>query len=192
MKKIILGSASMRRKKIFEFFSLPFKQVVSDFDESSTDIDNVEKYVKFVSLKKAEILAKKYKNEIILTADTAVKVKNRLFTKPKNENQAYKMLFDLSNSWHEVITGVCVYKNNEYFIESEATKILFHPLTEDQIKKYHKRFYFPDAAGGYNVSKGGSIIIKKIDGCYYNIMGLPLSTTKNLLKKAGIDLWDYL
>jgi len=192
MKKIILGSASERRKKILKFFSLPFKQVKSDFDESSIEIDDVEKYVKFVAKKKCEILAAKYPHEIILTADTAVKVKNRLFTKPSNEKQAYKMLFDLSNSWHEVLSGVCVYKKGEFFLDIETTRILFHPLTETQIKKYHKRFFFPDAAGGYNVTKGGSIIIKKIDGCFYNIMGLPLPTTMNLLNKAGINLWDYL
>ena len=192
MKKIILGSASERRKKILNFFSLPFKVVKSDFDESSIEIEDVEKYVKIVAQKKAEVLSKKHPKDIILTADTAVKVNNKLFTKPLNEDQAYKMLFDLSNSWHEVLSGVCVYKNDEYFIETETTRILFHPLTEEQIKKYHKRFYFPDAAGGYNVSKGGSIIIKKIDGCYFNIMGLPLSTTKNLLNKAGINLWDHL
>ena len=94
--------------------------------------------------------------------------------------------------WHEVYSGVCVYHKKVFHIAHEITRILFHPLTEEQIQKYHKKYYFPDAAGGYNVTKGGSIIIKKIDGCYYNIMGLPLSTTQDLLKKVGIDIWEYV
>lgn len=70
--------------------------------------------------------------------------------------------------------------------------MLFHKITPDQVEKYHQIFYLKGVAGGYAISKSGRIILKKIEGCYYNLLGLPINTTSDLLYKAGIDLWDYL
>ena len=102
------------------------------------------------------------------------------------------MLLDLSGKEHQVFTGVCVAKNGECHVKAQVSTVLFHDLTNDQIDKYHKCFLPLDKAGGYAIQKGGSLIVKRIEGCYYNIMGLPLDTVSQLLLKAGIDLWDHL
>lgn len=190
---IILASKSPRRKEILDFFMLSFKTIDSKFDEAKVlFISDPKEYALEIAEKKAVGLCNKYFNDIIISADTIVFANNKIYTKPKDEREAFKMLNELSNSWHEVYTAVCVKNKNEIFKDIEKTKILFHPLTEKQIKTYHDKLYFSDKAAGYAIQKAGSIIIKKMVGCYYNVMGLPINTLKNLLLKVGIDLWDYL
>ncbi len=87
---------------------------------------------------------------------------------------------------------MCVFKDGIFYEQTEATKILFHPLTEEKIHMYHRHCYFPDAAGGYDIAGKGIIIVQKIEGCFYNVLGLPINSTRDLLLKAGINLWDYL
>ncbi|MEI6242559.1 MAG: Maf family nucleotide pyrophosphatase [Chlamydiota bacterium] len=191
--EIILGSASPRRKEILSYFSLPFKQVTSHFKEEDVPfLNDPKQYTALLAQKKALALAEAYPNDIILTADTTVFVKNKLFNKPSNEQEAIQMLRELSGSWHQVFTGVCVRKEKLFFVDVEESRIEFHALTEKQIQAYHKSFYFLDKAGGYAIQEGGSIVVKKIDGCFYNIMGFPINTVRELLLRVGIDLWDYL
>ncbi len=191
--KIILGSKSPRRREILSYFSLPFQQESSDLDERCVSFDGDPKnYASQVAEKKAELLAEKFPEQVILTADTIVFCKNRIYHKPENENQAIEMLSDLSGSWHQVFTGVTIRKGTLAFTEAEETKILLHPLTEKQINTYHQHFYFADKAGGYAIQEGGAIVVKKIDGCFYNVMGLPITTVRKLLLNVGIDLWDFL
>jgi septum formation protein len=191
--KLLLGSSSPRRKEIMGYFSLPFHQVASDFDETKIPFEkDPQKYALTIAEKKGEALLAKYREEIILTADTVVFCKNKIYNKPANEDEAFRMLCDLSGSWHSVYTGVCIKKQQATFLGVEETKILFHPLTDKQIRAYHKHFYFADKAGGYAIQEGGAILVKRIEGCFYNVMGLPLNTVHKLLLKVGIDLWDYL
>ena len=191
--QIILGSSSERRKYILNFFSLPFKQVDSNFDESSISQElPPDKYTCEIARQKALAVSSAYPKEIILTADTVVYFQNKYLLKPKDEKEAFSMLQDLSGSTHEVYTGVCVKTENDIFVKSENAKIVFNKLSDDEIKKYHKNFFFADKAGGYGIQNGGTILVKKIEGCFYNVMGLPINTLRELLKKAGIDLWDFL
>jgi septum formation protein len=91
-----------------------------------------------------------------------------------------------------VFTAVAILKLGTVLFGVEETKILFHPLTDEQIHLYHQSCSFLDKAGGYAIQQAGSIPIARIDGCYYNVMGLPVNTTKELLLKVGIDLWKHL
>lgn len=191
--KIILGSQSPRRREILQFFSLPFEQADPEFDETQVPFQqNPEAFVKEISRRKALSLHQKFPKEIILTADTTVFKQGRLFMKPETLEEAACMLAELSGSMHQVFTGVTVCKGSEIFTEAEESLVHFHPLTPTQIETYHRHFLPLDKAGGYAIQKAGSIIVKKIEGCYYNIMGLPLQTTRHLLAKVGVDLWDYL
>lgn len=191
--QIILGSSSERRKYILDFFSLPYKQVDSNFDESKVSQKlPPEEYTTEIAKQKALSLAQIYTKEIILTADTVVYFKGKYLLKPKDEKEAFNMLKTLSGSTHEVYTGVCVKTENDIFIKHEKAKIIFNEISDREIKLYHRNFYFSDKAGGYAIQKGGSILVKGIEGCYYNIMGLPINTLRELLMNAGIDLWSYL
>ncbi|MBY0528727.1 MAG: Maf family nucleotide pyrophosphatase [Rhabdochlamydiaceae bacterium] len=190
---IILGSQSPRRKEILEYFSLPFTQIASDYDEDNVIFHGDPKaYAIELSQKKAEVLSEKHLNSIIITADTVVYFQGRIFNKPKSSEEAFQMLSELSNQWHQVYTAVTVQHNGTPFSGIEETKILFHPLTHKQIRLYHENCSFLDKAGAYAIQQAGNIIVKHIDGCYYNVMGLPINILKELLSKVGIDLWEFL
>lgn len=190
---IILGSSSKRRKEILDYFSIVYEQKNPLFNEDEIPKNlHPNKFAYTAAEEKSKSLAKEYPNRTILSADTVVYYNDRLILKPKDENDAYNMLLTLSGNWHYVVTAVSVYKDNKVFTETEETKILFNKLSDDQIKAYHKNFYFMDKAGGYAIQKGGSIIVNRIIGCYYNVMGLPINTTCTLLQKVGINLWDHL
>lgn len=193
MAQIILGSQSPRRKEILNFFHLPFHQVSPEFDETEVlfDQDPIS-FVCEVARRKALCISEQYPTTPILTADTIVYRNNRLFMKPQNLEEAHAMLKELSGKEHEVYTGVCVALGNECFVEAEKTLVEFYPLTDSQIRTYHQHIAPLDKAGAYAIQKAGSLIVKRIEGCYYNIMGLPLQTMHRLLLKCGIDLWDYL
>lgn len=178
---------------MLEGFSIPFEQIASDFDEGSYPFSgNPQEYVMLLAQKKAESLAKKYPKDIILTADTIVYIPHKIFTKPESEQQALEMLKSFSGSMQEVYSGICTTKNQKFYTDFSKTKIYFQNLTAEQMKQYHKAFYRQDAAGGYDVTGAGSIIIEKIEGCYFNIKGFPLFTIQNMLSKVGVNLWDYL
>jgi septum formation protein len=191
--QIILGSSSERRKHILNFFSLPYKQIDSNFDESTISQElSPDKYTCEIAKQKALKISSMYPKDIILTADTVVYFKNKYLLKPKDENEAFSMLKNLSGSTHEVYTGVGLKTENDIFVRAESSKIFFNKLSDIEIKTYHENFFFSDKAGGYAIQNGGSILVKKIEGCFYNVMGLPINTLRELLKKAGIDLWDFL
>lgn len=190
---LILASSSPRRREILNFFSIPFKQASPDFDETQVPFQGDPiAFVKEIAHRKALSLVEKYPNDVILAADTVVHRKGRVFLKPESLDEAHAMLYELSHKEHEVFSGVCVAKKNEVFLDVEKSTVLFNELTEAQIRSYLGAFRPLDKAGAYAIQKGGSLIVKRIEGCYYNIMGLPIQTVRRLLLKAGIDLWDYL
>ncbi len=191
-KKIVLGSNSPRRKEILSFFSLPFTTASPTFDESSLLFGgDPESFVKEMAEKKALSLAASYEDPI-LTADTVVFFQGKLYMKPQNLKDARQMLTELNGKKAHVFTGLCLHYQNKRWMKSQESTILFHPLNEEKIRKYHEAFDCFDRAGGFYVQKAGSVIIKEIHGCFYNIMGLPITATRDLLQEIGIDLWDYL
>lgn len=190
---IILGSQSPRRKEILEYFDLTFRQIASDYDEGNVIFRNDPKaYAIELSQKKGAVLAEKHPGSIIITADTIVYFQGRIFNKPRSSEEAFQMLSALSNHWHQVFTAVTVQQNGTHFSGIEETKILFQPLTPEQIHLYHKSCSFLDKAGAYAIQQAGNMVVKHIDGCYYNVMGLPINVLKELLSKIGIDLWKFL
>jgi septum formation protein len=190
--ELILGSNSPRRREILNFFSVPFRQVSSDFDETRVVFQgDPAAYVKEIARQKAMALQNKFPEDIILTADTTVYRNGRLFEKPETMQEAYAMLRELAGKEHQVFTGVAVAAQKKLYSEAEEARVQFCQLTDPEIHTYAKAFHPLDKAGGYAIQKAGSLIVKRIEGCYYNVMGLPLQTVRHLLLKAGIDLWDY-
>lgn len=191
--ELILGSGSPRRGEILRFFSLPFTQIASNFDEDSISfLGDPTDYVKTLSQKKAEELSKRYPDKTILTADTTVFCNGVIYNKPKDLKEAISFLEYLSGRWHSVFTSLSLFHQGSLKTTCEETKILFHELSMDQIENYLKHVNFLDKAGSYAIQQGGSLIVKKIEGCYYNVMGLPLNSLKELLMEADIDLWKQM
>lgn len=190
---IILGSQSPRRKQILSYFSLPFKQVSPDFDEESVPWEGDPKaYASTISIGKARSLAGRFPTDPILTADTVVYMNGKIYLKPKDEEEACTFFSELVGKWHSVFTGVTVKMGAEEHSSVEETKVLFNSLTNRQIRQFLHHMPYTDKAGGYFIQEGGSLIAKRIEGCFYNVMGLPINTVHELLLKINLDLWDYL
>jgi septum formation protein len=191
--RLILGSQSPRRKEILSYFSIPFQQATSAFDENSVLFHGQpEAYACAIAKGKADALHAKYPDKVILTADTVVFCKGKIYGKPNNESEAYQFFSELVGTWHTVFTGVVVRYEDKEYIKGEATRVLFNDLTPDQIKHYLSRVEWADKAGGYAIQAVGGLIVSRIDGCYYNVMGLPINTVHTLLNQVGINLWNYI
>lgn len=189
---IILGTQSPRRREIFNFFTIPHQAVSPFFDEESIPFEgDPENYVCTLAEAKANSLSKDYPNSTIITADSIVFHDNEVYGKPKNKSHAFEMLNSLSGNWHKVYTGVTIFHQEQNYSKSEKTDVEFNPLSHDQIRKYHQSIHWQDKAGAYGIQDSGGMIIKQIKGCYWNVMGLPINTLRELLSMIGIDLWDY-
>lgn len=191
MVQIILGSQSPRRQEILSYFAIPFQQVAPIFDEDAIPFyDDPEGFVCQLSKGKADSLRQQFPHAVIITADTIVYRLGKIFGKPRNLEEAFQFLSELAGQWHTVYTGVSVCYKEKEFHRAEGTKVLFNALNSDQIRHYHGKIYWADKAGGYAIQKEGGLIIRRIEGCYYNVMGFPINTVNDLLNMIGIDLWN--
>ena len=190
---LILGSTSPRRKEILSFFKIPFNIITPDFDEESIPYaKDPYTYVKKIAEGKALSIQKKELGLPILTADTIVVLENELFLKPNNHQKAFEMLSKLSGKTHTVLTAVCLLSEERTSTLVVETKVTFHPYDQEQINRYIESINVLDKSGSYAIQGIGSLIVKSIDGCFYNVMGLPLHATFTLLEKFGFNLWEYL
>lgn len=190
MKKIVLASKSPRRKALLEQIGLRFEIDVSDFDEKNAPKLPPSKLAEYLSLEKAKIIAKKHKNSIIIAADTFVVFENEILGKPKTKENAVKMLKRLSGKEHKVITGFTLIDTEgritSKFVES---KVVMRNLTNEEIKSYVETGEPLDKAGGYGIQELGSVLIEKVIGDYYNVVGLPLAPLYEELKKLGVNIF---
>ena len=188
MKKIILASASPRRKKILKITGLDFDVCASDYKEDLTLSLKPRELARFLSRKKAEAVAHKNKNTIIIAADTFIVFKKRLLGKPHTEKEAEKMLGMLNGKAHSVITGFTIMDTGSGKILSRSveTKVYFRKLGKEEIIAYARSGEPLDKAGAYAIQGSGAIFIEKIEGDFFNVMGLPLCSLTECLKKFGV------
>ena len=181
----ILGSNSPRRKEILKEIGLDFSIYPSNIDENFNKEINLEDIPVFLAEKKANALKNKLKeNDILITADTIVIYKNELLSKPENSYQAKEMLEKLSGKSHKVITGVCLLSKNNKSIFSSKTIVTFNDLDKFEIEFYINKYKPFDKAGSYGIQEWiGLIGVKKIEGSYTNVVGLPSSMVYAELKK---------
>ncbi len=193
MVRIILGTQSPRRRELMDIFSIPFEQVSSAFVEETIPFkEDPISYVNSLSRGKSESLHHLYPQAAILTADTVVFCQGKIYNKPLNYDQAFEYISELQNQWQSVYTSVCLYYNSMIYQEVEETRVLFNPMESDQIHCYLHHTHWSDKSGGYTIQKLGMLLVKKIEGCYYNVLGLPVNTVQALFKKIGIDLWQHI
>ena len=188
MKTIILASASPRRKEILEKTGLKFKVDASDYEEEIDYSLRPHELARFLSREKAKAIVNKYTNALIIAADTFIVFKGKILGKPHTEEEAKRMLKMLNNNTHSVITGFTIIdtNDNKKLSGSVETKVYFKKLTIKEIESYIKSKEPLDKAGAYAIQGLGAVIVKKIEGDYFNVMGLPLSALMESLKKFGI------
>lgn len=190
MKKYILASASPRRKELLEQIGMKFDIIVSDADENIISKDMPPNlYVEELAMLKAsstiEYLRKNhYGNCIVISADTIVTLDGKILGKPKDEKDAFEMLRTLSGKSHEVYTGICIMRSDNGFsvADFEKTVVHFNQLTDEKIKWYINTGEPMDKAGAYGIQGQGAILINKINGDYFNVVGLPLAKLVKILE----------
>ena len=189
--KLILASESKRRKELLEKINLEFNVINSFFDEKSVKIDhaNPEKYCSYLAFKKTEKVSEQHPEHLVIGSDTIVYHKNIIIGKPENKEDAIKQLTSLSDSEHIVFTAVHVLnqrlKINECFIDS--TYVTFDKLNNKDILHYIDNYKPYDKAGSYGIQDWSSVFVKKINGCFYNVVGFPLPKFYKLLHKILLN-----
>lgn len=170
---LILGSKSPRRKEILEMAQIPFKTELIDVKEDVIDSD-AKSYVMKTALKKGEEYISKFPNDTILCADTIVDVDNKVLEKPKSRIDAFNMIKLIQGRFHYVHTGVFLGNKDHYDNFIVSTKVYVCKMSDDEINNYVDTKEPYDKAGSYAIQGIFAKYIEKIEGDYYNVMGLPL------------------
>ena len=184
----ILASKSPRRTELLQTARCQFRTVVSDAEEFSGDVTEPKALAIANARLKAAAVAKDFPGQFVLGADTIVALDGHIHYKPKDETDAKNMLRTLSGKTHEVITGIAFVRDNDVFTHAEVTKVTFDEVTDEEIAAYVATGEPMDKSGSYALQGGAGIFIKKIDGSYSNVVGLPLNAVKALAAQAGVDL----
>ncbi len=182
---IILASASPRRKEILDNTKLKFSIVQSNVDEKVLINENPIQLVMRLALEKGLDVANKYKDSLIISADTIVVEGGKILGKPVNEADAKNMLKRLSGKTHQVITGISLihFESNNKIIDYVVSNVRFKELSESEIEDYISTKESLDKAGSYGIQGYGALLVEEIQGDYFNIVGLPISRVSDLLKK---------
>lgn len=184
--RVVLASGSPRRRELLAMLGVEFTQTSVDADESYPEDlapECVPGYLSRLKIKQY-LMGNHQPGELVITADTVVIAENEVLGKPRSEQEARDMLHRLSGKVHRVVTGVCVSDGVSVDQESACTEVEFAELTEEEINYYIERYKPMDKAGAYGIQEWiGCIGVKRIDGSFYNVMGLPLHRLYTVLKK---------
>lgn len=189
---LVLASASERRKEILEKLGLDFIQCVPDVEEAVCEdaYDGVMKN----ALAKARCCAAKHPEHVVLGFDTVVLLDEKVLGKPAGRDEAYQFLSMLSGRAHTVVSGiavVCLAKRIEV-VDFEETRVFFRKLGEAEIEWYLNTNEWVGKAGGYGIQGKASLFVERIEGCYFNVVGLPIGKTYEMLVETGVRLQDFM
>lgn len=185
-KKILLGSKSPRRREILSLLQVPFTVVSIEGEDESYPADlDLDKVSEYISNKKADAFMKILEdNEILITADTVVILNNKILGKPKGREDAIAMLTELSGKTHKVTTGVTISTKKKRQSFTSESLVTFSTLTPQEIEHYVDTCHPFDKAGAYGIQEWiGAVAVEKIEGSFYNVMGLPVQKLYTLLKE---------
>jgi len=188
--KIILASTSPRRLELLRGLGLKVKVVGSRVKESKFDISDPEELVKTLAMSKAQEVARRTRSGLVVGADTIVVLGGKILGKPRDSEEAKSMLRELSGKTHEVLTGLAVIdaSSSKTRVDFVRTKVKFRKLTEEEIASYVAADNPFDKAGAYAIQEKAGLFVEKIDGCYFNVVGLPLAKLAEMLRGYGVTL----
>lgn len=182
-KKFYLASNSERRINILNNIGLRFEVIGGDFPEDSRETCP-EKYVIENAVNKIKSVKEKVEDGIIIACDTIVYYNSTIIEKPLNKEDAKRILRKINGNKHEVISGIALFDVNQgkIFTGNEITSVYFKNMSEEEINEYINTGDYEGKAGGYGIQSIGGLFVKKIDGCYYNVVGFPLPLFYDMLK----------
>lgn len=183
-RKIILASQSPRRIELLKKIVTEFEVHPSHIDET-IHLDDPALFVRDISTQKVMAINTQYDDSIIIGADSIVVLQNRILGKPENHQQAIDMLNFLSGNTHEVYTGIAILdqRSGELTVDHEITKVTFRILTRDEITRYIDVARPFDKAGAYGIQDESAAFVERIEGCFYNVMGLPVAKLYTSLRR---------
>lgn len=186
--KIVLASKSPRRQELIKGLELDFKIVLYEVEESFDPNDAPDDIAKKLAIKKAAAFPHTLKeDEVLITADTIVYINGEVLNKPQSEKESYEMLRLICGNTHQVYTGVCLRSAKQEVAFTEMSLVSCKNLCDAEIFHYIKNYQPFDKAGSYGIQDWfGYTAVERIEGCYYNIMGLPISRVNEELKKLSI------
>ena len=190
MEKIVLASGSPRRQELLERIGITdFDIRVPEAEESYPAGLTPRQIVEYISREKADAAAKLCApDEIVITADTMVFLDDQRLGKPADEADALRMLTSLQGRHHTVCTGVTVRQGNRSLTESETTEVYFRPAGEAELRAYIATGEPMDKAGSYGVQGKGALLVEKLNGDFFNVMGLPVLRLSRMLSQFGVHL----
>ena len=174
MRSVVLASESPRRRELMNISGIPFYTQAAKIDETFNANLSIEEGVMDLALRKAMKVSETRPNEVVIGADTIVVIDNEILGKPKDLEDAYRMLRLLSNKTHRVITGVAIVNQDVKKTFYEETEVKFANLSEETIEWYIKSREYYDKAGGYAIQGKGMILVERIHGDYFNVVGMPM------------------
>ncbi len=196
--KLILASGSPRRAEILGFVGWEFEKHAADIDETELDGEKPAEYVQRLAKEKAERVAVQNEDKLVLGADTIVVIDDKIIGKPVDLDDARKMLKTLSGRWHEVLTGVAIVKNSKFKIQDskedknnrlqsvvdfQTTRVKFSELNDQEIEFLVQKGEPLDKAGAYAVQAQAALFIERIEGDYWNVVGLPINLVYRLVSE---------
>jgi septum formation protein len=192
LEGIILASESPRREQLLKSMDLEFQVIPSGLVEMPPMGDAPGAYSSRMAMEKAMKVGQDYPNHLIIGADTVVAVDDTIMGKPGSKDEASVMLSRLSNRWHEVWTGVCVYCQSQSIqvVKAVCSRVRFRDLTLQEIETYVETGEPMDKAGSYAIQGKGGQLVKEIKGSYHNVIGLPTLELAKILKELGIPQND--
>jgi septum formation protein len=182
-KHTILASQSPRRRELLNLMGIPFTTVNPNVDEVINPNLSLENAIEELAYIKALDVLNRHPEANIISADTIVVCENEVMGKPVNEEDAIRMLKQLSGKKHEVITGVCLLSSEKEIRFHTKTLVEFYEYNEEFVKAYVQSKVPLDKAGAYGIQDKGALLVKGIEGDYYTVMGLPISELYRALKK---------
>lgn len=185
MKKIILASASPRRKEIMEMLGMDFDVVVSNIDETMDEKLSIEERIMEVARKKALDVLNDNPECLVIGSDTIVEVDGRILGKPHSKSEAEEMIRLISGRSHRVVTALAVVSNDEEYVDCDVAHVHFIDIPKAEIKEYVITDEPYDKAGRYAIQGWAGVYISRIEGSFYTVMGLPLHLVYKNLSELG-------
>ncbi len=189
--KVILASGSPRRQQMMKLLKVPYDIVISNYEEKNSEDDCPAATVRKHAKNKAADVIQRAGKGVIIGADTIVYLDGKILGKPKDINDAHRMIKKIQGRTHVVYTGMALYDTatKKWVVDYIKTKVTIRSLSKKEITRYFELINPLDKAGAYAIQDAGSLIVEKISGCYYNVLGFPVSKLEDMLKTLNFSLF---
>lgn len=190
LKSMILASGSPRRRELLSGLGLSFQVIPPTVDEADCDVKGLPpiEMVKRLAEYKGLSVAKAYPNELVIAADTLVAIDNEVLGKPDSPEQAAQMLTRLQGKKHQVVSAIAVFYQGQSVVDALATDVWMRAFSPESVQRYVATGEPLDKAGAYAIQDVGSLLVERIEGCYFNVVGMSLVLLAQVLERLGLRL----